>query len=185
MGVPLKIQNAIRNFPKKNKTTSLLIQVAPEESVRTQLFLTKNLTNRGFKVMALSGGRPCRDLLGIYKEKDINLKNIHIIDLICKSQKLKVKDSKNVTHMESIHSLTEISIYLNRMPVPNKTVLFIDSITSMLIYTDEAVFSRFVSNVVQKMKTRGIHLILLLIKTGNYNNLRAELKYLCDQEVGT
>lgn len=88
-----------------------------------------------------------------------------------------------VTHMDTIHSLTQMSIHLNKMLVPNKTVLFIDSITSMLLYSDEELFTRFLSDVATKMRTRGIHLILLIIKTKNYDNLRSELKYICNQEV--
>ena len=123
------------------------------------------------------------DLLSIYRERNINLKNVHIIDLICRSQKLNVKDTENVTHMDGLRSLIEMSIHLNKMVVSNKTVLFIDSISSMLLYSNELIFTRFLSDVIQKMKVRGVHLILLLIKTKNYDNLRAELKYLCDQEV--
>lgn len=178
-----KLQEVINAFPIKNKTTSLLIQVPPENSVEAQLVLTKNLTDRNFKVIVLSGGRPCKDLLSIYEEKKINLKNIHIIDLLCKSQKLNVPDTDTVTHLDTIHSLTQMSIHINKMIVPTKTVLLIDSITSMLLYSDEKVFTRFLSDVATKMRTRGIHLILLIIKTNDYDNLRSELKYICDQEV--
>lgn len=178
-----KFKKVIADFPLKNKVTSLLLQVQPEDSLEAQIVLTKELTDRGFKVLVLSGGRPCRDLISIYQDGKIDLKNIHILDMICRSQKLNVKDTETVTHMENIHSLTEISIYLNRMNITKKTVLFIDSITSMLIYSDENMFSRFISNVVQKMKVREVHLILLIIKTKNYDNLRSELKYLCDQEA--
>ena len=176
-------EKTINAFPEKNKITSLLLQVPPENSLEAQLILIKNLTTRGFRVIILSGGRPCKDLLSICEEKKIEIKNIRIIDMICRSQHLNVKDTEFVTHMNSIQSLTEISILLSKIAVPKKTVLFIDSITSMLIYNDERIFTRFLSEVVQKMKTREIHLILLLIKTKNYDNLRAELKYLCDQEM--
>ncbi|MBI5003056.1 hypothetical protein HZC31_06745 [Candidatus Woesearchaeota archaeon] len=176
-------EQTIDAFPRKDKITSLLLQVPPENSLEAQLILIKNLTDRGFKVITLSGGRPCKDLISMYEEKKIEMNNIHIIDMICRSQHLNVKDTKFVTHMNSIQSLTEISILLNKIIVPKKTVLFVDSITSMLIYNDERVFTRFLSEVVQKMKTREIHLILLIIKTKNYDNIRSELKYLCDQEM--
>ncbi len=183
MRILKNFEKTINDFPRKDKVTSLLLQVPPENSLEAQLILIKNLTDRGFKVITLSGGRPCKDLISIYEEKKINMKNIHIVDMICRSQQLNVKDTEFVTHMKNIQSLTEVSVYINKMLIPNKTVLFIDSITSMLIYNDERIFTRFLSDVVQKMKTRGIHLILLLIKTHNYDNLRSELKYICDQQV--
>ncbi len=50
-------------FPIKDKeTTSLLLQVPPENSLEMQIILIKNLTDRGFKFVILSGGRPYRDL---------------------------------------------------------------------------------------------------------------------------
>ncbi len=183
MNILSKLQKTINDFPVKKKITSLLIQVPPENSVEAQLIISKNLTDRGFKMIILSGGRPCRDLISIYKEKKINMNKIHIIDMICKSQQLNVKDTDTVTHISNMRSLTEISIHLNKMIKQNHTVLFIDSITSMLLYSDENLFSRFLSEVLMKMKMRGIHIILLIIKTKNYDNLRSELKYLCDQEV--
>lgn len=183
MNVLTKLNKAINDFPILKKTTSLLIQVPPENSLEAQLIISKNLTERGFKVIILSGGRSCQDLISIYQEKKIELKNIHVLDLICKSQNLQVKNTDTVTHMTGIKNLTEIALYLNKMIVPNKTVMFIDSMTSMLLYTDETLFTRFISDVIRKMKTRDIHIILLLIKTKHYDNLRAELKYVCDQQL--
>ena len=170
-------------FPVKNRTTSILIQVQPEEALEAQLVLTKNLIARGFNVIILSGGRPCRDLISTYEAKKIDLTKIHVLDMVCRSQRIDTKDSEIVTHMENIQSLTKISVYLNKMDISNKTVLFIDSLTSMLIYSDEEIFSRFISDIVQKMKVREVHLVLLIVKTKNYDNLRSELKYLCNQEA--
>ena len=121
--------------------------------------------------------------ISAYNEKKIDLKNILIIDTICKSQKLDVKDTETVKHLSSIHHLTEMAIYINNMAVPNKTVLFIDSLTSMLLYSDENVFTKFLTDILRKMKARGINIVLLFIKTRNYDNIRQELKYLCDQQV--
>ena len=61
-----KLTKIIDDFPiKKQEATSLLIQVSAEDSVQAQLVLTKNLTDRGFKVIVLSGGRPCKDLISM------------------------------------------------------------------------------------------------------------------------
>lgn len=179
-----ELNELMDNFPIKDKeTTSLLIQVPPENSLETQLILIKNLTNRKFKFVILSGGRPCQDLVNIFETKKINLEKIHIIDMICRSHHLTVKDQKMITHLESMQELTKISIIIAKMAIPPKTILFIDSITSMLLYNDETIFTKFVNDILRKARNRGMHLILLITRGKNYDNLRDELKYSCDQQI--
>ncbi|HLC52724.1 MAG TPA: hypothetical protein VJI98_05760 [Candidatus Nanoarchaeia archaeon] len=171
-----ELNGLINHFPIKNKeATSLLIQLPPENSLEAQLILIKNLTGRGFKFVILSGGRPCHDLINTFKYKNINLENIYIIDMICRSHNLDVKNQKMVTHLEGMQELTKISIIIGNMVIPKKTILFIDSITSMLLYNNEAIFTKFINDILKKMRIRGVHLILLITKGKNYDNLRDEL----------
>ena len=173
----------IDGFPLKDReTTSLLLQVPPENSLEMQLILIKNLTKRGFKFVILSGGRPCKDLINIFEYNKIKLDNIHILDMICRAHKLDTKDQKMVTHINSMTELTKISILISKMSIPKKTILFIDSVTSMLLYNQEEIFTKFINDTLRKLKSRGIHLIILITKGKNYNDLRDELKYTCDQQ---
>lgn len=178
-----KLNEVINQFPIKDKeTTSLLLQLPPENSLEAQLILIKNLTDRGFKFIILSGGRPCMDLISIFEEKKINLENIHILDMVCRVHKLNTKDQKMVTHQGSMNELTKMSILISSMIMPKKTILFMDSITSMLLYNNESIFTRFINDILKKMRSRGVHFIILITKGKNYGNLRDELKYVCDQQ---
>ena len=106
------LNKLIDKFPIKDKeTTSLLLQTPPENSIETQLILIKNLTDRGFKFIILSGGRPCMDIINIFEEKKINLKNIHILDMVCRTHKLSIKEQQMVTHLNSMKELTKIVIF--------------------------------------------------------------------------
>lgn len=178
-----RFNEVMNQFPIKDKeTTSLLLQLPPENSLEAQLILIKNLTDRGFKFVILSGGRPCMDLINIFEENKINLENIHILDMVCRLHKLNVKDQKLVTHINGMNELTKMSILISNMIIPKKTILFIDSVTSMLLYNNESIFTKFINDILKKMRSRGIHFIILITTGKYYDNLRDELKYSCDKQ---
>ena len=180
------LKKELENFPTAGlKGDVLLIETAALKALEVSLTSIKDLTDRGFRVMVLSASRPCTNLINLYEKWRIDLEKIHIIDCVCHSQGLKTEDSKMVTHVSSIRNLTDISLLITKIfkDVKEPTVLFIDSITTMLLYSNEEVFSLFLHNILTRMRDKGVNVLLLMVDTVG-SNLRSDLIQLCDKTIG-
>lgn len=165
----------------------VLLETTAEKSLEVSLLALKILTDGKYTGTILSTSRPCSNLLSIYEKQKIDTSKLFILDCVCKSQGINVKNIKNVFHLENISALTNISLAINdnlkKMSRLKRSFIFIDSITTMLIHNKADVYARFIHNILTKMRINKVNGLLISLKEETNKEVRAEIAQLCDKVI--
>ncbi|KUO41481.1 MAG: hypothetical protein AVW06_01240 [Hadesarchaea archaeon DG-33-1] len=162
-----------------------LLETSTEKAMKVNLATLKILTDKNYNGIVLSASRPYSNLVSLYKNNDINIKKIWVIDCISKSQGSKLGEDDNVLYLENVSALTNISISINECikKIKGKKFIFIDSITTMLIYNKPSIYAKFIHNILTRMRITGISDLLICLEEGTDKEVRAEIAQLCDKVI--
>ena len=162
----------------------VLVEMAPEHSFELTTALVKFYSDRNDRGIIVSANRPYNNLMNIYKQNSIDTSKMFILDCISKNQNVTVP-AKNVMFINNVSSLTDISLSINETMngSKEKQFVFFDSITTMLIHNKPYVFTRFIHNVLTKMRLKGIGGLLISTQDNSNSEIRAEIAQLCDKVI--
>lgn len=177
-----KLEAELMNLPEG---WIVLLETSAENALEAGLAAIKILTDKNYYFIVISASRPCSNLLSLYEKNSIDSGKITVIDCVCKSQNLNVKDSSNVLHLESVSALNDISISIGKIigKIKGNKFICIDSVTTMLIHNKPDVFARFIHSVLTKMRINEISGLLLSLESETNKEVRAEIAQLCDKII--
>jgi KaiC/GvpD/RAD55 family RecA-like ATPase len=163
----------------------VLLETSAENSIELGLGAIKFLTNKSYNGIVLSASRPFSNLISLYKKNSIDIKKLFFLDCVSKSKSAKSEEDTNVLYLRSVSDLTNISISLSKAinSVKGNKFIFIDSITTMLIYNKPSVFAMFIHSIMTRMRTYGISGLLISLQSETNKEIRAEILQLCDKVI--
>ena len=163
----------------------VLVETSVEKSLEVSLAATKILTNKNYNGIILSASRPYPNLVSLYKKNNIDIKKIFVLDCISKSQNANLEDTKNVLYLENVSDLTNLLISINEYVkrIKGNKFIFVDSITTMLIYNQPNIFARFIHSILTEMRMSGINGLLISLEKETNKDVRAEIAQLCDKVI--
>lgn len=163
----------------------VLLETNAENALNVSLAAIKVLTDKDYISIIISANRPCSNLLNLYKKSNIDTKKVFLLDCVCKNQAIEVRDSENVLHLEDVSALTNIAISINKISgkLTGNKVIFVDSITTMLIHNKPDVFARFTHSILTKMRIDGVNGLLVSLENETNKEVRAEIAQLCDKVI--
>jgi hypothetical protein len=175
-----KIEAELRSLPEG---WVVLLETSGEKLLEISLAVIKLLTGKNYNGIILSASRPYSNLTSLYTKNNIDTKKIFVLDCISKSQSRKQEKSGNVLYMENACDLTNILISINdyTKKIKGNKFVFIDSITTMLIYNQPNIFARFIHSVLTGMRMKGINGLLISLEEEKNKEVRAEIAQLCDK----
>lgn len=162
----------------------VLLETTPEKAFEMGLASVKFFSERNDSGIIVSSNRPYVNLINNYKNNNIDVSRMFILDLISKSQDADIK-ANNVQFIDNVSSLTDISLSINEQIRNNngRKFVFFDSIPTMLIHNKPYIFARFVHSILTKMRINGVGGVLVFIKGTNNDTIRAEIAQLCDKVI--
>jgi len=120
-------------------------------------------------------------LLQFFEQNAINIEKFIIIDPITKSSELKGLNTDQLIHVSSISALTELSITINKVLDKTKAdALILDSLSTLLIYNDESLITRFVHSLIGKVRRSGSTVVLPILQGDSKTNLIEDLSMFVD-----
>ena len=131
--------------------------------------------------------QPTKTILERINEKNIPTKDIYFIDCITHMIKGEsTEKNENITFIENPSSLEEITLYLDRMLLKvssEKKFLFLDSLSSLLIYNNEHSVREFVHFIINKIRVKNIAGVILSIEKDEVEELVKTLTPVCDRHI--
>ncbi len=163
----------------------VLLETSPENAMEANLASIKFLTGRGYQGIILSASRPYPNLVEIYKRAGVDIDRLFFIDCLCKSQGMDLPDVDNAVFLDNVSDLSNISISIKSAldAMEGSRFVFIDSITTMLIHHDPAVFARFIHGILTRLRVLGVNGMLVSLETQTDQEVRAEIAQLCDKVI--
>ncbi|VVB53641.1 Uncharacterised protein [uncultured archaeon] len=178
---PRVIRTGLHNLPEGS---IVLIEANGEDATEVNVEVVRFLAGEGYSIILVSAGRPYTNLLRVYNEKKVDVSKIFFIDCLSKHT-IKTEDSANVAFMDDVSDLTSISIAVSEAArtLPNKKFLLIDSLSSMLIYNDPAVYTRFIHSTITKLRVSQVSCGLLSYNAESDREVKKEVAMFCDKTV--
>jgi hypothetical protein len=164
----------------------VMLETIPESMLDLSLLIIKYLLdNKDYFGIIVSTSRPQKNLFQLYKQKNININRLFILDCVSKSQTLNLEDSGNVLYLESVSDLTNISLAITEImeQVQENKFVFFDSVNTMLIHNKPEVFARFIHGILTRLRINGINGLLISLANETDKEVRAEIAQLCDRVV--
>jgi KaiC/GvpD/RAD55 family RecA-like ATPase len=162
----------------------VMLETPPEKSLDLSLASIKALTDKGFTGVVISANRPYKSLMSLYEKNGIDAGKVRVIDCISGKDPGN-PDGDRVVFLEGVSALTSISYALNQIidRTQGKRFVFIDSITTMLIYNAPEIFARFTHNMLTRMRIAEVNGLLITLDTETNKEIRAEIGQLCDKII--
>ncbi len=161
-----------------------MIETSAENALELGLVAARFLTSRGFTGIILSASRPYSNLMELYAKNGIPAKKVFVLDCVTKKSP-QTRELENVLCVETASDLTTISLAMQKAfdQTAGKRFLFVDSITTFLIYNEPRSFARFVHFALTKARLNSISGILVSLTEGTDPEVRAEIAQLCDKII--
>jgi hypothetical protein len=165
--------------------TIVLVETAIENAPEVGLDAIRTMVKKGFTGIIVSASRPYTNLVAVYEKGGIDTKKVFIIDCVTKASSVEPKEAANVAYLDSVSDLTTMSLAINNAieTIEGKKFVFLDSISTMLIYNRPDIFAKFVHIMMTKMRVGSVSGILISFESENNKEVRAEIVQLCDRVI--
>ncbi len=133
-------------------------------------------------VVYVTTNKPYQVLMNMLKEKKVNTKKMFFVDCISKNIGEKSEDIDNCVFLESMQSLTSISIAIHESTeqLKGKKMLLIDSLSILLMYNDAHTVAKFTNFVMNKMRGLDVNTIVIALESDSEKEILREIATYAD-----
>jgi len=118
------------------------------------------------------------------KNNKIDTSKLYFIDSVCKKIAKNKREYSNCVDIEGVESLTELSLAISSASHTGKfKFLIFDSITTLLIYHDQETAEKFISYLINKLKSLDISVILISIDEDKSNKIVNFISQFADKTI--
>jgi len=131
-------------------------------------------------IVYVTTNKPYAHISSDFEKRGVKTDNIFFIDCISETTG---KEEDNCIYLEGPGNITGISIAINKSikSIPNEKVLFLDSISTMLMYNDENVIGKFSNFILNKMRMYGVSSIVLALNSDMDKNVIKNIETIVDE----
>jgi KaiC/GvpD/RAD55 family RecA-like ATPase len=160
--------------------TSLYI-IKPEKYIDGLIKILK-ATTKNISIIYITTNRPYRYLVKMFGEHKIPTDKIFFIDCISKNVGLEEK-AKNCVIVESPQNLTAIAIAINESVkyIVGKKILFLDSLSALLLYNNPETIGKFSNFLINKMRSYEIDTIMLVLESDVSKDIIQKIESFADE----
>jgi KaiC/GvpD/RAD55 family RecA-like ATPase len=182
------ITKLLRGKYKQMKATGWvsLVQVPTEHHLVINTEALKVLINEmGYQCIYITLGKTCTELDKIYKKSGVDVSKLYFVDAISQMYGEKTSSSKRCVYTAGpldVDSITSSLRDLLASLSAEKKCVFLDSVTTVLLYNSlprTVRFSQFLTQTLKKMNVTGI--MVSIAKGETTTRLVQELSKLCDE----
>ena len=165
----------------------VLILTSAEKYMENIISVLKTLVNKKkYPCIYVTINKPYQVLLNVLKKSEIDTDKIFFIDLISKMTRIETAGAKDCLFINSPDSLTELSIAITEsarnLPGKNKFI-FLDSLSTMLIYNQTGTVTKFAHFLIGKMKTEAIEMVIISLEKEMDPKLVSQISTLVDKVI--
>lgn len=120
----------------------------------------------------------------IFSKKKVNMKNIVFIDTISKAMMKVPSQSEGVYYVSSPGALTELSLVVKKFLKHDFDYLVFDAVTNLLTYQNGNMCSKFISDLVDKIKKSKTRAVFYAIESAENEAMISKVGTVVDKVVG-
>jgi len=178
-----KLKNELQTL-KKNAV--VLVAVESEQQAEAITALLKIYINeKNMNGLYLSISAPYEQIKNITESAGIQTDRLYFIDCISQMAGTTTAKTEKAVFVENPSSLEEVNMYIDKilMRMPEPKFMFMDSISSLLIYNNERSIEEFTHLVINKMRLEKLGFVIITLKQKESEQLAKTLVPMCDKEI--
>ena len=173
-------------FSDFKKGEVILLIVSAKKYLEVNMEVLKHYCNtEDSSCVYVSVNRTYDALMNLVKKNKINSDKLFVVDAITPVSG-KSKDADNAIFLGSPRGLTDISISattaVQNLPKGNRT-LFLDSLSTLLIYNDAGSIAKFSHFLINKIKDWGISGVIISLEKETDEKLSSQLAQFVDKVI--
>lgn len=177
----------INNLLSGIKKGEIILLVSPSSIIHeTDLRVLKQITSVADEGIYITISRPFLSLIKMLEDNKINTKKMFFIDLITATTSSNMERRDNCLFLSSPNNLTDLGIaidqFLSAKPDSNKFI-FIDNLTTFLIYNSESLMTEFVHYVINKMRVSNVLGVIMSVEEEIGSKLINTISSICDKVI--
>ncbi|MBI5224987.1 hypothetical protein HY989_03885 [Candidatus Micrarchaeota archaeon] len=132
--------------------------------------------------------RPYETLLASLAKEKIDVDRLYFLDLITQTTGKRGERTENCIFLPSPRNLTELSIALTQLvermgDTAGDRFIFMDSLSTMLIYNSAGTVAQFTHFLVSKMRIWNVGMIMVSMEKESDQKLISDLSQFCDKVI--
>jgi len=137
----------------------------------------------GASICYVSLNKTYKALQDAFKKNEIDVENIIFIDCISKTIVKETPQEKNCYYVSSPGALTEVSIVIGKFLKHNFSYIIFDSLNSLLVYQKKSPISKFLSDLVNKVKATKTKAIFYALSSEEQSKLIDDAAMFVDKVI--
>lgn len=174
---------SLKELEKLSNKFVVMLVLNSKNYLNGTIKVLKKLATKKMNGIYVTANKPYSALIKQLKKSKVDTDKIYFIDLVTEKE---VKDADNCTFLKSPQALTELGIVISQAIkyLPNKNkFLFFDSLSTLLIYNEAKVVSKFSLFLINKMNNEQIKGVLITVDSKSNNDLYNQISPLCDNII--
>lgn len=154
----------LKEVEKQLKENDIVMITLPKANYSEKVMdIVKIIANLNKSICYVSVNRPEKTLVELFNENDIDRKKFLIIDCISSNVEKHEKGEGTTIFIKSPANLTELSLAVVDAIDSGLEAVFIDSLSTFIVYVKELIVVKFAHNIISKMRVsekKGIFIVL-------------------------
>jgi len=169
-------------LPKELKDNQNVVLVISEKTYKfSTLRMNKRIVSNFNSVCYITATEPAASITAIFGKEGVDLKKYHFVDCISKKTSLGAP-LEQIRFVPAPTALTTLSIAITEAVEAEKSdLLFLDSISSLLLYNKELTIVKFVHALMNKVRETNAKGIFLILKSDLDKPLVKEIELFADK----
>jgi archaellum biogenesis ATPase FlaH len=163
----------------QNQTVLLVLPSSKYNQISVDV--TKKLSKESLCYVTLNKTRDA--LEETFKKKKINTENLVYIDAISKTIKSAPSQCDRCYYVSSPAALTELSLVTSKFLRHNFKYLIFDSLTNLVIYQKKAPVAKFLSSLINKIRSNKTKAVFYAVKVEGQEKLLQECSMFVDKVI--
>jgi archaellum biogenesis ATPase FlaH len=185
----LRGEKKLRTFIRKLKPKSVVLFIIDAKKYHKlhPKVLHTVMEEKSFAGIYITVNKPYKTLISYLEENGIKTDNIFFIDAISKAVTDDIKMTKDCLYIPSPSRLTDLAIALSQaleaMKHKGKKFIFLDSLSTLLIYNQFDVIAKFVHFIISRLRLFSLVGIMISIEKQIDEKMINILIEMCDETV--
>jgi len=143
------------------------------------------INEQQFHCIYVTMNRPYTAMAELFKSRGLGMDRVFFIDAVTPMHTGSIFRSGNAVFVGSPRNLTNISMILSSTMKDdgNRKILFLDSLSTMLIYNGAETGTKFMNYLINMMRMLKISSIIMSLEKETDRKVLDQLKHMCDKVV--
>ena len=138
---------------------------------------------KGRRVVYVTTNKPYSHMAEMFRKEKVNSSNVFFLDCISRQVGERGEEPENCVYIDSPQNLTAISIAISQAVehLTGEKILFLDSLSTLLIYHDANTIGRFSNFLVNKMRLCGVDTVMLALEADMGKEVLKKIESIADE----